>query len=144
MQVNPLSPSDLEALVAIENASYPDPWSREMLACAWTKPHCGGIKYLSNGEMAGYLITLTVPPVIEILNIAVPVKFRRHGIARQMMTWVLDDGKRQGCTEAFLEVRASNAAAIALYESFGFSAIRTRKTYYRDGEDAFVMRATLE
>lgn len=143
MPVEKLSPSDLETLVTIEQASYPDPWSRDMLACAWTEPNYKGVKYVSGGEICGYLITLTLPPEMEILNIAVSPKFRRHGIAREMMDWVLDDGKRQGCSKAFLEVRISNAAAIKLYESFGFSVMSTRKNYYRDGEDCFVMGTNL-
>lgn len=143
MPVEALSKSDLETLASIEKASYPDPWSRDMLACAWSKPHCGGIKWTSNGELCGYLITMTVPPGIEILNIAVAPKFRRHGIARKMMTWVVEEGRRQGCSDIFLEVRFSNNAAIKLYESFGFSAINTRKRYYRDGEDALVMGVKL-
>lgn len=114
-----------------------------MLACAWTKPHCSGIKLTRDGETCGYLMTLSVPPEMEILNIAVSPKFRRQGIARAMMAWVLEDGRRQGCTEVFLDVRVSNLAAIKLYEFFGFSAIRTRKRYYRNGEDAMVMMAKL-
>lgn len=114
-----------------------------MLACAWTQPHCGGIKFTSNGETCGYLITRTLPPEMEILNIAVSSKFRRQGIAHAMMTWVLEVGKRRGCTDVYLEVRVSNAAAIKLYESFGFSVIHTRKKYYSDKEDALVMGAKL-
>lgn len=141
MPVEVLSKSDLETLVTIEQATYPDPWGRDMLSCAWTQPSCGGIKFTSNGETCGYLMTLTVPPEMEVLNIAVSQKFRRQGIAREMMAWVLEEGKRRGCTDVFLEVRVSNVAAIKLYESFGFSAIRTRKKYYRDKEDALVMGA---
>lgn len=143
MPVERLSLSDIDAIEAIEQASYPDPWSRDMLSCAWTDPHHGGIKWVSNGRLCGYLITLTVPPETEILNIAVSPHDRRQGIARKMMAWALDEGRRQGCTEAFLEVRVSNGAAIKLYECFGFSAIRIRRKYYRDGEDALVMRAKL-
>lgn len=114
-----------------------------MLACAWSKPHCDGVKFTLNGEVCGYLMTLTLPPEMEILNITVSQKFRRQGIARDMMTWVLEEGIRRGCTDAFLEVRVSNVAAIKLYESFGFSVIHTRKKYYRDKEDALVMGAKL-
>lgn len=143
MPVEKLSKSDLDALSEIEQATYPDPWGRDMLSCAWTEPHCSGIKFTVSGEMCGYLITRTLPPELEILNIAVSQKFRRQGIARDMMTWVMAEGKQRGCTDVFLEVRPSNIAAIKLYEFFGFSAIHTRKKYYRDKEDAWVMGAKL-
>ncbi len=143
MPVEPLSKSDLDAIFLIEQASYPDPWDREMLSSAWTQPYYGGIKFVSDGEICGYLIALTVPPEVEILNISVAPNFRRQGIARKMMTRTLEDGRRQGCVQVYLEVRASNTPAIKLYESLGFTVIYTRQKYYRDGEEGLVMRARL-
>lgn len=86
-------------------------------------------------EIAGYIGFEQVLDEGHISNIAVLTKFRRRGIASQMLQFVLKKAKR-----FFLEVRASNQPAINLYKKFGFSVIGTRKKYYSDNqEDALNM-----
>lgn len=143
MPVEPLSPSDLPAIMAIENRSFVTPWTEEMYRGVFSDSYLNGIKWVENDEIRGYFVYGLLLPTLEIMNVVVSPDHRREGIGRKMMTWVLAEGKQRGCTEAFLEVRVSNAAAIKLYESFGFSVIHTRKKYYRDGEDGLVMGMNL-
>jgi ribosomal-protein-alanine N-acetyltransferase len=91
-----------------------------------------------NGCVAGYLVQREVAPgEHEILNLAVDPAERRKGIARQL----LGDALARAPGAWFLEVRASNAAAIQLYESAGFHRAGRRPDYYaHPAEDAIVMR----
>ena len=92
----------------------------------------------THGRVAGFLVTRQVGPgEREILNLAVEPSERRTGLARRLLGEALAS---ENCTW-FLEVRASNAAAIHLYESAGFERVGRRPDYYHDpAEDGIVMR----
>lgn len=129
--------------MAIENASFPTPWTEDMVRGVFSDPYLRAIKWIDGREVRGYFVYGILPPTLEIMNVVVHPDHLRRGIGRQMMEWVFNKARSKGCTEAVLEVRVSNAAAIALYRSFGFSVVHTRKKYYRDGEDGLVMGAAL-
>ena len=77
---------------------------------------------------------------LHINNVAVREDYRRRGIGRRLLDRILEEGKRSGATAAFLELRAGNKAALALYEECGFRVTSQRKQYYSDPvEDALVM-----
>ena len=76
---------------------------------------------------------------VEIFDLAVDIRFRRHGIASFLLENVLALAKDRGANQIFLEVRESNAAAIALYRKFGFSATGHRPNYYRDSNEAALL-----
>jgi ribosomal-protein-alanine N-acetyltransferase len=76
---------------------------------------------------------------IQILNVATDRSYRRQGVARALLEALLDELSPKGFCVALLEVRASNAPAIALYRSLGFSDDAIRERYYSDGEDALLM-----
>lgn len=76
---------------------------------------------------------------LHILAIATHPDFRGRGIATQLLAHVLEVARTTGCSLATLEVRRSNAPAIALYERAGFSTVHVRARYYQDDEDALVM-----
>lgn len=138
-------PSDLAGVVAIERSSFGDPWTRAMLA-AHLKSE-GGNNFLvadTNGRVAGYAITVAVAEECELLNIAVDPDFRGQGIGAALLDSAMARCQRSGATEIWLEVRASNAAARALYASRGFTEQGVRKRYYHaPREDALVLRADL-
>lgn len=80
----------------------------------------------------------------EIESLAVSTEWRRHGIARRICEDLLGWARARGASHASLEVRVSNAAARALYESLGFQIAGVRRSYYRDpDEDALVMTTEL-
>lgn len=130
--------ADLPALVALERDSFPDPWPEDSLAQEVEGP---GTLVLIAAESysappLGYAAYRAMGGEAELLRLAVAPAARRRGVARALLT----AGRRHlagfGCERCFLEVRADNAAAIALYEAEGFHPIGRRPGYYGRGTDA--------
>jgi len=95
---------------------------------------------LGQGHIAGYIVARETAGELHINNVAVREEYRRQGIGSALLTRIVMDGKKLGATKAFLEVRAGNSAARALYERCGFSPIARRPNYYFEPkEDAVVM-----
>lgn len=95
--------------------------------------------------VVGYICLWEVADELHVTNIAVHPDHRRRGIARALLTRVLDDARRRPVRLVILEVRPSNTEALALYESFGFRVVGRRRGYYYDtGEDALVMEMGLD
>lgn len=144
IEVRVATERDLDAVATIERALFADPWSRRSF---------GGLLGASNvvllvaaaGEaVVGYAVVLLAAPESELANLAVTRLVQRRGVGRRLLAAGIAAACERGCGEMFLEVRASNAAAIALYESVGFRAVGRRSRYYaQPTEDAVLMRATL-
>lgn len=143
MPVENLSLSDLPEVMAIENQSPSTHWTEEMIRRVMTDSYMRAVVWRDKTAICGYCVFGILTPTLEILNIVVAPNSRRQGVARQILAHVIELARAEQCTEVFLEVRISNTAAIKLYESFDFSAIHTRKKYYRDGEDGLVMGTKL-
>jgi ribosomal-protein-alanine N-acetyltransferase len=95
-------------------------------------------------RIAGYIVARQAADEVHINNVAVRSNYRRRGIGRRLLDWILLAGKRSGATSAFLELRAGNSAALALYEECGFRITARRSKYYSEPvEDALVMVANL-
>jgi ribosomal-protein-alanine N-acetyltransferase len=136
---------DLEELVQIEKECFPTPWSRALFAeelkqkglCYWLKarPMVG-----VEPQVAAYMGFWKALDEAHITNLAVRPAYRRQGLGRALALHLLDLAKKLGCLRATLEVRPSNAPALKLYESLGFSSVAVRPGYYIDnGEDALIM-----
>ena len=136
--IRPLAYSDLPRVLAIERRAFPTPWSLAMFVLELSKPHGICLAAVQSERLAGYLICARYDQVWHLMNIAVDPDRRRRGIARALIDVMLERG---GIDANFtLEVRVSNAGAIALYESYGFRSVGTRRRYYQDtGEDAIIM-----
>ncbi|CAN5374201.1 ribosomal protein S18-alanine N-acetyltransferase [soil metagenome] len=135
---------DHDAIMAIETATFaPDDWSSQMMSAELGNPHT---HYLVAHDEAGAIVGYAglLAPIGtgqgDIQTIAVAPEARRHGLGRTLMLALLDEARRRGADEVFLEVRVDNPAAEALYHELGFEVIDTRKRYYRGGIDAHVMR----
>jgi ribosomal-protein-alanine N-acetyltransferase len=90
--------------------------------------------------LAGYIVGRMGADELHINNVAVREGYRRRGVGRELLTRILQEGKRGGVARAFLELRAGNSAALALYEECGFEVTARRSRYYSDPvEDALVM-----
>jgi [ribosomal protein S18]-alanine N-acetyltransferase len=143
--VRPAQRSDLGAVVAIERASFGDPWTRGMFGTHLTSD--GGNNFLvaeEAGSVVGYAIALVVSEESELLNIAVDPDRRGRGFGALLLDAAMDLCRRSGATEMWLEVRASNAGARTLYDSRGFAEMGVRKRYYHaPREDAIVLRSDL-
>ena len=141
IELRRLGPRDLPQIEEIERRSYPTPWSRSMFAGEIAKASsvCLGAYDAEIGHLIGYLIASRYVDAWHVMNVAVDPERRRLGIARRLLNELFNltsDGRR-GYT---LEVRVSNADAIALYEEMGFQARGVRRAYYTDNrEDALIM-----
>jgi ribosomal-protein-alanine N-acetyltransferase len=134
-------PPDLEAVSAIENASFSSPWSAGSIIDAIGR-HGYIMRVAAAGDhIAGYIIAIHLADEGQLLDIAVHPGQRRMGIAGALMEELLRIMREQGCRVLYLEVRASNTSAIRLYEKFGLITISTRKGYYKNPvEDALIMK----
>jgi len=139
--------SDLDEVLFIERASFPNPWSRRAflhelrdnpMAKLWVARGEPG------GSALGYLCIWFIVDEVHITNLAVHPSWRRQGVAGALIGTILARCRAEGAARAILEVRPSNDEARRLYESFGFRTVGRRKGYYFDnGEDALVMEVDL-
>jgi [ribosomal protein S18]-alanine N-acetyltransferase len=146
-RVRPATREDVARVWQIERASFADPWSERSFHELLDQPHVY-FRVLADGdtdEALGYVVAWFVVSEAEIANVAVAPDARGRKLGGRLLDDVLSAARSRGVTEAFLEVRDSNVAARALYESRGFAAVGRRRGYYvRPREDAIVMRAGLE
>ena len=135
---------DLDAIMAIESALFPDDaWSPSTMAAEVAGEH--GYYLVAEAEdraVDGYagLLAPRGGGQADIQTIAVVERARRRGLGRTLVRALLNEARRRGATEVFLEVRADNPGARALYEGLGFDEIAVRPRYYRRGIDAVIMR----
>lgn len=141
LTVRPATEDDLPAMQAIERASFGDPWSRAALAQAVAAPEIAVAVAQDAAGVAGYVIVRTVAGEAELLNVAVHPERRRGGIGRTLLTHAIGAAARRDAHTMFLEVRPTNAPALALYRALGFVPVGRRRDYYHSPvEDALVLR----
>ncbi len=130
----------LDGITKIERASFPDPWSRESISYYLDAPDGETLALEDGGVVAGFAIYHVSFEEAELYNIAVRPDFRRRGAGRALLAAVLERARAKGAERMFLEVRKSNAAAVELYRSAGFSVCGERRGYYENPrEDAVLM-----
>ncbi len=142
IEIRRLTYADLPQVIAIERRAFPAPWSLAMFVLELSKPSGVCLAAFVEGRLAGYLVCSRYDTVWHVMNVAVDPERRRTGIATALLNRLFG---RVGDDEArfTLEVRRTNAAALALYEGFGFRVAGVRRRYYQDnGEDAYVMWRT--
>lgn len=134
--------SQIEDILAIEESSFTNPWTREMYAAELENR---GVSYCylardENGDAAGFCSFWHVVDELHINNLAVAPPRRRAGVATALLTHALREGAKLGARRATLEVRRSNDSARRLYERFGFSLAGVRRAYYtKPIEDAIIL-----
>ena len=142
LTIRPLSYADLPQVISIERRAFPTPWSLAMFVLELSKPSGICLAAVSGGRVVGYVVCSRYHAVWHLMNVAVDVRRRRDGIASRLLTELFRRADRPG-QQYTLEVRRSNAAAIALYEGFGFRGAGYRRGYYHDNrEDALIMWRT--
>ena len=136
--------ADVDAVAAIERASFADPWSRESFADTVRHPRMIFRVAEAGGRVAGYLVAWLVQDEGELANLAVAPDARGRGVGAALVDELLATAASRGVVAVYLEVRESNATARALYASRGFAEVGRRKGYYRKpAEDALVLRRTI-
>lgn len=136
--------SDIEQVLAIEQASFSMPWSRNLFLSEFRSPLVSTLLVsIDKGtvrRITGYIVFWLVADEMHILNLAVSPESRRQGIARGLVGAGMMRALEKGARRAFLEVRVSNTAAQKLYSSLGFTGSGVRRDYYDSPvEDAVVM-----
>ena len=125
----------------LEKLCFSDPWSENSVSSELNNPLSLWLVAVDGERVAGYVGSQSVMGESDMMNIAVHPDYRRRGLAEMLVAELLTALKNAGNTCLTLEVRASNAPAIALYEKTGFSQIGLRKNYYRNPrEDALILR----
>lgn len=143
-RVRPAWPADAPVLAALERRCFSDPWSAESFRESLSTSLSFGLVAECGGEIAGYLIGRETVGTGEILNLAVAPEWRRQRIGRLLLDAGLERLAARGADEVFLEVRESNAGALALYASAGFRPVGQRTGYYRSPrENALVLRSVI-
>jgi len=150
--------NDLDAIMELESSTFgSDAWSRGTMRAELGSPHGyylvaetvrgdAGESQHPDPAIAGYagLLAPAGAGQADIQTIAVAPQARRHGLGRSLVVALLDEARSRAASEVFLEVRADNANARALYDSLGFEQIAVRPRYYQpDGVDAQIMRLAL-
>jgi ribosomal-protein-alanine N-acetyltransferase len=143
--VRPMTRTDLAKVMLVELAEYPFPWTERIFAdCLRVGYHCWVAEV--EEKLIGYGIMSTGAGEAHILNICIGRAFQGKGLGRALLLHLLDEARAIGVDTVFLEVRPSNATALALYDSVGFNCIGTRKDYYPakfGREDATLLALTL-
>jgi ribosomal-protein-alanine N-acetyltransferase len=138
--------ADITAIAGIERRSFSDPWSessfQELLA--HSRMYFACVRQAAGGAprpALGYVVAWFAGGQGEIANLAVDPDARGRGLGSRLLDAALDEARRHGVEEVFLEVRDSNTRARQLYESRGFAEVGRRRRYYRrPAEDAVILR----
>lgn len=131
---------DLEAVYELSKACFSVPWSMDSLTKELSNPVAQYQVAEIGHEIVGYAGLWCVMDEGEITNIAVAHEHRQKGIGQAILQALLTRAKENNLKKVHLEVRASNTAAIKLYEKVGFNVMGTRKHYYTQPvEDAVIM-----
>lgn len=147
IRIVPMTADHLDALERLEKICFSRPWSRRMLA-EELENACAAFLVAEDaltGEVLGYAGLLVMADEGYITNVAVFPEARRCGVAAQIIEVFMKFARANHLAFLTLEVRPTNAAAIALYESFGFEEAGRRKNYYDlPKEDALILTRYFE
>ena len=147
VKIVPMTADHLEELEKLERICFSRPWSRKMLAEELDN-QCAAFLVAEDsvsGRVLGYAGLMVVADEGYITNVAVFPEYRRQGIAAQILQVFLQFAAANHLAFLTLEVRPSNAAAIALYQGFGFEEVGRRKNYYDlPKEDALILTKYFE
>jgi ribosomal-protein-alanine N-acetyltransferase len=133
---------DLDGVLAVEEESFTNPWTKEMYAWELQNRSVCHIFVVRTPEhrVAGFCAFWLVVDEIHINNVAMRPALRGRGIGTDLIRRVFDEAKKLGARRATLEVRRSNEAARRLYERLGFTVTGTRPNYYTNPvEDALIL-----
>jgi ribosomal-protein-alanine N-acetyltransferase len=143
ISIEPLDEEALDEVVAIEETSFPEPWSRQLFVQEMHHSASVFVVMRSGGKVIGYGGYWRVLDEAHITNVAIDQDLRRHGHGSRLLKRLLESARKHGLTRATLEVRESNTAAKNMYAKFGFEAVALRRGYYAaTHENAVIMWKT--
>jgi len=143
IQLTPMQPEDIEAVLGIEQQSFTMPWTAEMFRSELQNVQTSRLliaRTPATERLVGYVAYRIVLDEMHVILIAVAPAWRQRGVARRLMRAAMEQARREGCVRATLEVRVSNTPAQQLYYSLKFAPVGTRPKYYiRPPEDALIL-----
>ena len=144
IEIVKMNESHVAPIAELEKICFSDPWSANSIAYELTSRLSYWLVALEDGEVVGYIGSQSVLGEADMMNVAVHPDHRRKGIAEALVNALSQDLKQRDNVCLTLEVRVSNAPAIALYEKLGFTQVGLRKNYYRNPkEDARILKKML-
>ena len=136
-----MNESHVSQVVALEKLCFSMPWSENAVASELNNPLSLWAVAVDGDRVAGYVGSQAVIGEADMMNLAVYPEYRRNGIGRDLVAFLIENLKQRGNYCLTLEVRASNLGAIALYEQMGFLQVGRRPNYYKNPkEDALILR----
>jgi [ribosomal protein S18]-alanine N-acetyltransferase len=132
--ITAVSGHEAPALAAVHRRCFLDPWDASTFARLLEEPRVFCIAARSNEGLVGFVLCRVVCDESEILSCAVLPAHRRSGLGRRMLSQALDEARRRGVGEIFLEVAEDNEAAFALYTRSGFLRVGCRPAYFRGAQ----------
>ncbi len=140
LEMKPMGVEDLDEVIAIENSSFPTPWTMGIFMREFELEFSHRYVFDFEGSVAGYIVFWLIEGEAHIMSVAVRRDLRRLGIGAEVMRRSLAKAKESGGKYVFLEVREHNDAGIGLYRKMGFRVVYKRRGYYTDTkEDALIM-----
>ena len=145
MEIIAADEARINELLQLDRECLSPPWTHGQMLSEIYNDDTLFMTTLNNGAVVGFCVLRKIGDEAELFRIATSAEFRREGVATHLLHRVITDAKSAGVEKVFLEVRASNAAAIVLYERFGFKSVGVRRGYYTEPvEDAVVMRLEIK
>jgi len=146
--IRPLTPADVDGILEIAQSLRDAPhWPASAYRSALdpeSAPRRIALVAESAGNLLGFAVSSLLPPQAELETIAVANGNQRQGVARRLFAAMAQELIAAQITDVLLEVRASNAAALAVYRALGFAATGRRPRYYADPpEDALLLQLRL-
>lgn len=133
-------PSDIDKIIEIEKASFKQgAYSKRRLENLSKKHPSDFLVAKLADKTVGYVIAYNKAGAIDFDSLAVDKKYRKLGIGKKLVSFMLNRFKKKGLKKASLEVRSSNKKAASFFQNLGFKITKVIKSYYRDGEDAYRM-----
>lgn len=141
MEIRKMQPRDVAPIAELEKICFNDPWSENSIASELDNRLSYWLVAIQDDQLIGYVGSQSVLDGADMMNIAVSPHCRRMGVAEALVNALVEALKARGVRFLMLEVRVSNAPAIALYEKLGFKQAGCRRNYYRNPkEDALILR----
>lgn len=135
-----MAAADVDAVTEMERSNFSTPWKMDDFADLLEKSDMGCIVAEEDGEIIGCVVYHNIVGDVDMTNVQVKEAHRKRGIGTALMKATMEKARSVGGERFTLEVRESNLAAIALYESLGFTVEGKRRGFYEHPrEDALIM-----
>lgn len=137
--IRPIRLDDLDTVYNLETMLFPNPWPKSFFQHDLMAGDSIGLVVEHDDHLVAYTMATFTDDGLHVTNIAVDEKHQHKGIGKQLMQELESRAIKKGSRYVFLEVRTNNDAALNFYKKLGYAVLFTRRGYYIDGDDAYVM-----